>query len=97
MHLAQISTVHAFCGALIRQYGYLLEVPSDYTMLEDPRREEMLTRLIGDLLEEAYGEMQPGFRLLADTLGAGRTDQSLETLIRSVFERMLTVAVSPGV
>lgn len=90
MHLAQISTVHAFCGALIRQYGYLLEVPSDYTMLEDPRREEMLTRLIGDLLEEAYGEMQPGFRLLADTLGAGRTDQSLETLIRSVFERMLT-------
>ena len=24
MHLAQISTVHAFCGTLIRQYGYSL-------------------------------------------------------------------------
>ena len=67
MHLAQISTVHAFCGALIRQYGYLLEVPSDCAMLEDPRREEILSKLISDILEEAYETMTPGFRLLADT------------------------------
>ena len=90
MHLAQISTVHAFCGALIRQYGYLLEVPSDCAMLEDPRREEMLSKLISDLLEEAYETMAPEFRLLADTLGAGRSDQSLESLIRSLFEKMLS-------
>ena len=87
MHLAQISTVHAFCGALIRQYGYLLEVPSDCAMLgEDPRREEILSKLISDILEEAYETMTPGFRLLADTLGAGRSDQSLEALIRSLFK-----------
>ena len=90
MHLAQISTVHAFCGALIRQYGYLLEVPSDCAMLEDPRREEILSKLISDILEEAYETMTPGFRLLADTLGAGRSDQSLEALIRSLFEKMLS-------
>lgn len=58
--LAQISTVHAFCGNLIRQYGYLLEVPSDYTMLEDAQREDMLTRILEDILEEAYERRNPG-------------------------------------
>ena len=90
MHLAQISTVHAFCGALIRQYGYSLEVPSDYAMLEDARREEMLSRTLSDLLEERYSAMTPEFSLLSDTLGAGRTDQALENLVRSLFEKMLS-------
>ena len=89
-HLAQISTVHAFCGALIRQYGYMLEMPSDYAMLEDARREEMLSRILSDLLEERYSAMTPEFSLLTDTLGAGRTDQALETLVRSLFEKMLS-------
>lgn len=90
LHLAQISTVHAFCGALIRQYGYLLEVPSDYAMLEDARREELLGRILTDLLEERYTEMTPEFQLLSDTLGAGRTDQALEELVRNLFEKMLS-------
>ena len=89
-HLAQISTVHAFCGALIRQYGYLLEVPSDYAMVEDARREEMLNRILSDLLEERYAAITPDFSLLSDTLGAGRTDQALENLVRSLFEKMLS-------
>lgn len=62
MHLAQISTVHAFCGALIRQYGYLLEVPPDYAMLEDARKEEMLTRILSDMLEAHYADITPAFR-----------------------------------
>ncbi len=89
MHLAQISTVHAFCGALIRQYGYQLEVPPDYAMLEDARKEEMLSRILTDLLEERYANMTPEFSLLTDTLGAGRTDSALEKLVRDLFEKML--------
>lgn len=90
MHLAQISTVHAFCGALIRQYGYLLEVPPDYAMLEDARKEEMLTRILSDMLEAHYADITPAFRQLSDTLGAGRSDSDLEKLVRALFERMLT-------
>ncbi|MDD6022868.1 MAG: helicase-exonuclease AddAB subunit AddA [Oscillospiraceae bacterium] len=88
MPLAQISTVHAFCGSLIRQYGYLLEVPSDYAMLEDSERDPMLNRILGDLLEESYEKMTPGFRLLADTLGAGRTDSGLEDVIVTLFQKL---------
>ncbi len=90
LHLAQISTVHAFCGALIREYGYLLEVSSDYTMLEEPRRDEILSRLVSDLLEEQYQKMTPEFQRLTDTLGAGRNDKDLEKWILRLMEKMLT-------
>lgn len=88
LHLAQISTVHAFCGALIRQYGYLLEVPADYRMLEDSQKNEMRSRILEKLLEEAYVRAEPGFRLLTDTLGAGRTDDSLVQLILDLHENI---------
>ena len=88
LHLAQISTVHAFCGALIRQYGYMLEVPPDYRMLEDSQKTEMLNRLLENLLEEAYETGSPGFRLLTDTLGAGRTDESLVNLVLTLQDKL---------
>ncbi len=88
--MAQISTVHAFCGSLIRQYGYLLEVPSDYAMLEDAHREVMLDRILEDVLEERYEAMTPGFQLLTDTLGGGRSDSGLVDLVKNVFEKLLS-------
>jgi ATP-dependent helicase/nuclease subunit A len=88
LQLAQISTVHAFCGALLRQYGYLLEVPSDYGMLEEVQRQEILGRLLDDLLEEEYAKKEPGFLLLADTFGAGRSDSALVELILELFEKL---------
>lgn len=88
LHLSQISTVHAFCGALIRQYGYLLDVPPDYRMLEDGQKEELLSRQLEKLLEQAYEEAEPGFLLLTDTLGAGRTDEALTELILNLHEKL---------
>lgn len=90
LHLAQISTVHAFCGSLIRQYGYLLEIPSDYAMMEEPERNQILDRLLNDLLEERYQEHSPEFTLLADTFGPGRNDSGLTDLTKSLFEKLLS-------
>ena len=42
--MSHISTVHAFCGALIREYGYLLEIPSDFRMIDDAESSEILNR-----------------------------------------------------
>ena len=90
VNMAHISTVHAFCGSLIRQYGYTLEIPSDFSMLEDAQRENMLDRILSDILDEAYEKKEQGFLLLADTLGAGRSDNSLVELVKSVFEKLLS-------
>ncbi len=90
LYLAQISTVHAFCGNLLRQYGYLLNVSPDFKMLEDAQREELLDRLLRDLLEQRYAKLTPEFQLLSDTLGAGRNDAGLEDLIKALFQQLLS-------
>ena len=90
LQFSQISTVHAFCGALIRQYGYLLEIPGDYRIVEGVERMELLDQQLEQLLDEAYAAKSPKFLLLADTLGAGRTDDALKTLIKTLYEKVLT-------
>ena len=90
LHLAQISTVHAFCGNLIRQYGYLIEIPSDYGMLDDGERAQILDRLLTDLLEEQYQAGTPEFRQLSDWFGPGRNDSDLIDLIETLFETILS-------
>ncbi len=88
LQISQISTVHAFCGALLREYGYLLEVPADYRMLEDDESAELLSRLLEELLEERYETAEPGFLLLADTLGAGRSDQALTDEVLELYDKL---------
>ena len=90
MHLSQISTVHAFCGALIRQFGYLLDIPADCRMLEDSEQKALLEKVLEEILEEAYERGENEFLLLTDTLGAGRTDQALSDLIKSVYEKLMS-------
>ena len=67
LSLSHISTVHAFCGELIREYGYHLEIPSDFQMIDDAERSEMLNKQLDSLLEDAYIRKEPGFLLLSDT------------------------------
>lgn len=90
LQFSQISTVHAFCGALIRQYGYLLEIPGDYRIVEGVERTELLDQQLEQLLDEAFATKSPGFLFLADTLGAGRTDKGLKILIQTLYEQVLT-------
>ena len=91
LHLSQISTVHAFCGNLIRQYGYRLDIPADHRLMDDNEREELLSRQLELVLEEAYEQADPDFLLLTDTLGAGRTDEGLSTLIRDLYDQLLSL------
>ena len=90
LSLSHISTVHAFCGELIREYGYHLEIPSDFQMIDDAERSEMLNKQLDSLLEDAYIRKEPGFLLLSDTLGAGRNDKALGECILSLYETSLS-------
>ncbi len=86
--LSQISTVHAFCGALIRQYGYLLDISGDYQMLDDSEKSTMLQQQLELVLEEAYEKQEPGFCYLTDTLGAGRNDSALSELLLNLHNKL---------
>lgn len=87
VYLTQISTVHAFCSEMIREFSYELDVPADFCMLEQTEAETMQTQILDDLLEERYAELDsdPALRQLVDGLGAGRDDRRILSLILGVY------------
>ena len=90
LQLSHISTVHAFCGTVIREYGYLMDIPSDFRVLEDGERQELLQKQLDQLLDDAYEKQDPGFLRLTDTLGAGRNDNALCSLVTALYEKVLS-------
>ena len=87
VYLTQISTVHAFCAEMIREFSYELDVPADFRMLEQTEAELLQGQILDDLLEERYNEIASDFdlRQLVDSLGAGRDDRRIPTLILGVY------------
>jgi len=88
LYLAKISTVHSFCGDILREYAYMLELSGDFRMIEEqedlPLRYDVLDRL----LAEAYDTIGNDKDLMTfvDTQGIGRNDQQLPELILKVYD-----------
>ena len=87
IYLTQISTVHAFCADLIREFAYELDVPADFRMLEQTEGAALQEQIADELLEERYASIEedPALRQLVDGLGAGRDDRRLPGLILGVY------------
>ena len=87
VYLTQISTVHAFCGDLLREFAYELDIPADFRLLEQTEGEALRARLADELLEERYASIaqDPALRQLVDGLGAGRDDRRVPALILGVY------------
>ena len=87
---AQIGTIHSFCAALLRENCHLLGLSPDFKIVDDERAESMKTAALERVLEERYArpEDYPGFLVLADTVGAGRSDDRLAALILNLHLRM---------
>ena len=90
VYLAQISTVHAFCSTLLREYAHVLELPSDFRVCDEQEAIRLRQRAMQSVLETAYSNLEPGSELAAalDMLGAGRDDRALAELIEKVYSAM---------
>ncbi len=104
LYLAQISTVHSFCASILKQYAWEVGLTPDFRVGEERDCDVLRQQAICAVLESSYeGKQGPDdddremsdkeksdFRFLADTLGAGRNDDSLGTLILQVYNAMNT-------
>ena len=90
VYQAQISTIHAFCAALLRESGHLLDLDPDFRLCDEGEGAVMTQQVLLDVLEEQYENLQEGddFSLLVDTLAAGRDDSRLEQIVLDVFGRI---------
>ena len=88
LYLAQISTVHAFCANILRQYAWKLDLAPDFRVAEERDCADLKQAALDRVLEARYSAMDRDFVLLADTLGAGRDDSALCELTESVYNAM---------
>ncbi len=88
LFLTKISTVHGFCGDLLREYAYKLDLPSDFRVADENECSQIRQTVLTDLLDQAYlTDLQDGdFRAFVDTQGLGRDDRMVPELIEKVYD-----------
>ena len=87
---AQIGTIHSFCGNILRENCAALGLTPDFKIADAERTDALKAMALDRLLEHAYESIHEdeAFRLLVDTVGAGRDDARLGALIRNLYEKM---------
>lgn len=88
LFLAKISTVHAFCGDLLRQYAYRLDLPADFRVADENECRELRETAMAQVLEQAYENLQerPDVRAFLDTQGLGRDDRLVPDILMKVYD-----------
>lgn len=88
LFLTKISTVHGFCGDILREYAYRLDLSADFRVADENECREIRETVLSDLLDRAYqtaGE-SPDFRAFVDTQGFGRDDRLVADIVLKVYD-----------
>ena len=88
LYLAKISTVHAFCGDLLREYAYRLDLSADFRVADENECHELRENAMARTLEKAYEavDSNPDFRTFLDTQGLGRDDRLVPDILLKVYD-----------
>ncbi len=88
LYLTKISTVHAFCGDILREYAYLLDIPGDFRVADENECAQIREAVMGKLLDSAYENAQedPDFCSFVDTQGLGRDDRLVPEILLKVYD-----------
>ena len=87
---AQISTLHSFCLAIVRQYAYLIEIDPGFRIANEGESALLRDDVLAQTLEEAYDQEDEAkltsvYRLV-DSFTSDRDDQAIETLISKLYD-----------
>ena len=88
LYLAQISTVHSFCGDVLREFAHYVDIPGDFRMIEAKEDLPLRLQTLEQLLNDCYDSLgsDPDFAAFVDTQGVGRDDSSVPQLILKVYD-----------
>ena len=90
IYQAQISTIHAFCSALLRENGHLLDLDPDFRLCDEGESRVLMSQVLEEVLDRRYEDLSPDspFAQLVDTLSAGRDDSRLAQITLDIFARV---------
>ena len=88
LYLTKISTVHAFCGDILREYAYRLNLPGDFRVADENECAEIRIAVVNRILEDAYDHagQNPDFCAFVDSQGLGRDDRQVPEIVLKVYD-----------
>lgn len=84
---AQIGTIDSFCQSFLRENCHAAQLSPEFKVIEEDRAEAIKQRIIQRVLDECYEAPDEGFKLLADTVGAGRSDDRLAETVLALHRK----------
>ena len=90
VYRAQISTIHSFCAALLRESGHLLDLDPDFRLCDEGEGHVLMAQVLEEMLDKRYEDLTEDspFALLVDTLSIGRDDSRLAQIVVDIFGRV---------
>lgn len=87
LYLTNISTVHGFCGNVLREYAYRLDLPADFRVADENECAQLKETVLNDLLDKAYEHLgdNESFCAFVDSQGVGRNDGRIPEIIQKVY------------
>ncbi|MBP2634885.1 MAG: addA [Firmicutes bacterium] len=86
LNAANISTLHAFCQSIVRQYFYLLGIEPNFRVANDTEITLIKSDVLETVFEENYEQAEPGFMTLIEHYGDEDSDNSLASLVLKLYE-----------
>ena len=88
LYLAKISTVHAFCGDILQEYAYRLDLTADFRVADEQECDRIRETVMERVLKDAYDHAgdNPDFCEFLDTQGVGRNDKLVPELVMQVYD-----------
>ncbi len=88
--MAQISTIHSFCGYVIQNYFHRTGVDPAYRVASDNELGLLRSDVMAELLEEKYTEADPAFLEVAIMSQFAKSDAEIENQILMLYERAMS-------
>ncbi|MCQ4022660.1 MULTISPECIES: helicase-exonuclease AddAB subunit AddA [unclassified Ruminococcus] len=84
---ANISTIHSFCGNVIKENFYLLEdIPSDYKIGDESVLAVIKNQAVENVIERLYDSEDEGFRYMADCFSTAKGEYNLKSTVLDIYE-----------
>ncbi|MBQ0015321.1 MAG: helicase-exonuclease AddAB subunit AddA [Oscillospiraceae bacterium] len=83
---ANIYTIDAFCSNLVRENFETLQIPPDFSMIDEVEAEKLKSDVLTELLEKYYSSKNKEFENLVELFMSGKNDRAIEDVINNVYD-----------
>lgn len=85
LSVADVCTMHSFCGRLIRTYFYAVGLAPDFKVIDEAEAKEIRIESIEKTFREFYEKGEKWFLTLVDKYAVGRSDKKLKEMILKAY------------